>query len=128
MDETEQPAAAAEAPKTDSQGRELMTVPGGRILSLRPANDMLSMMDVAEAAGVDGRGQPTDRVLHNPIWMGNAQIACQVAAIDGVPEPFPRSVTEIRALVGKLGAPAMGRLTTRWGESGRDVNEEAAKN
>ena len=38
MDETEQPAAAAEAPKTDSQGRELMTVPGGRILSLRPAN------------------------------------------------------------------------------------------
>jgi len=113
---------------TDGQGRELLTLKDGRVLSLRPAGDMLTMMDVLEAAGVDARGQQTERVLHNPTWIGNANIACQVAAFDGVPQPLPRSLPELRALIGKVGRQGMTALTQRWSESAADANEEVAKN
>jgi hypothetical protein len=123
-----QPTPAKPAPKLDGQGRELLTLKDGRVLSLRPAGDMLTMMDVLEAAGVDGRGQQTERVLHNPTWLGNANIACQVAAFDGVPQPLPRSLPELRALIGKVGRQGMTALTQRWSESAADANEEVAKN
>jgi hypothetical protein len=119
---------AADAPKVDNLGRELLVDPAGRTLALRPADDMLLMMDVLEAAGLDAKGQPTEHVLHNPTWLGNAHIACQVASIDGVPEPFPRNLPELRALVGKVGRPTMNVLTVRFNGMRAEVNPAVAKN
>jgi hypothetical protein len=132
-DETETETGAGakpvpETPKTDGQGRDLLTLKDGRVLTLRPAGDMLTMMDVLEAAGVDARGQQTERVLHNPTWIGNANVASQVAAFDGVPYPLPRNLSELRALIGKVGRQGMNALSQRWAETARDANEEAAKN
>lgn len=52
------------------------------------------MLDLLEAAGKNSINQG---------WVQYAMTVCSVAEIDGVPEPMPTSIKEIKALGDKLG-------------------------
>ena len=105
----------------------LMTMPDGRVMALRKPGDFMMEMEVVEAAGLDARGLPTNRVLENNGWMFNAQLVCLVASIDSVPEPFPANLPDIKALMAKLGRPVINEIMKYWMAGVAEVNNTIAK-
>lgn len=87
----------------------------GRKLSLKEPGDPLLLLDVLEAAGRDARGNATAGLATNQAWVGMANLACHVEDIDGVPEPMPTNVPQIRALIGKLGREGMAAVSSALG-------------
>ena len=105
-----------------------VTDKNGHVLELRKQDIMLSM-DVFEAAGVDGRGKAVGHLLQNDRWMGHASLACFVSSIDGVPEPMPTNIQQIKALIGKLGGDGLNAVAEALSTAdAATVNEDAAKN
>lgn len=100
----------------------------GRKLTLRPHPDPLLTMDVLEAAGVDVKGNPTLRVVYNQAWLDMATAVCYVSEIDGVPEPLPTHLGQIRALVAKLGHDGYVAVRDAIRSEISDINQDTAKN
>lgn len=101
----------------------------GRKLTLHELGDPLLTLDVLEAAGRDARGNPVAHLVTNQGWMGMATVACHVEDIDGVPEPRPSNVVQIRALIGKLGREGMKAVAAAINaEISNSVGLDTAKN
>ena len=103
-------AAAAEAPEVvDGDGRRL----GLRRLTA------LDKLRLFKAAG------PV--LAQNGPWLGMAVLAASVAAIDGVPVPFPGSEGQVEALVQRLGDGGI-RAVAAVIEGAPGVDVDLAKN
>jgi hypothetical protein len=100
----------------------------GRVLTLHAPGDPLLTLDMLEAAGRDGRGQPVLHLVTNQGWIGMANVACHVEAIDGVPEPLPTNVPQIRSLIAKLGQAGMKAVAAAISETADAGNADTAKN
>jgi hypothetical protein len=100
---------------TDSLGRKL------RINKL----DLLSEMDLIEAAGPDASG--------NPRWMMLATLACCINEINGVTVIFPNNRGALRKHVEKAGAEGVAAVASAFradlpDEDATDADAGIAKN
>lgn len=71
---------------------------------------MVEELDLYEVAGANST---------NPAWLGTAMTACTVRAINGSPQPFPRTPDQIKAALTRIGREGILAV--------RKADREAAK-
>ncbi|MGI4942830.1 MAG: hypothetical protein ACRYHQ_20085 [Janthinobacterium lividum] len=86
----------------------------GKVLLLRDL-DVVEELDLYEVAGASST---------NPAWLGTAMTACSVRAINGHPQPFPKTRDQIKAALTRIGRE--GVLAVRKMER-EDAKAEEAK-
>lgn len=78
-----------------------ITDASARKLGFEPLNpgELLDLLEAAEGAS------------GNQGFVGYASVICSCREIDGVPEPFPRTRADIRALANRLGTAGLAAMT-----------------
>lgn len=106
-------AASADAPNTKNADGSIQVIDArGRAIVVKKLT-ALDKMRLTRIAGADGS--------MNQAYMGYALMAASVVSIGGEPEPFPKSIQAIEALVAQLdddGLEAIGGAVSELNDGG----------
>lgn len=100
-------ATAAATPAKRADGNIEVTDSRGRIIVVKKLS-ALDKMRLTRIVGADGS--------MNQAYMGYAVTAASVVSIDGDPEPFPKSIQAIEAIVAQLDDDGLNVVSNAIGE------------